>query len=242
MPAMLRARDLLVLCFLATRQQFISERRLHVPLSPDKITAVIGAAKAVLYLPPDQLYHAQPDSSALVSLGVTPSFACAEIDVDIRRTLRATLRNTLTLHRSLCYNGKSFLGAGDGVKEIGPIPFFTQEEEEYWVEPSKAAGIVHYASSPLAIFEADLVVIYTPENQKVPVFSILADPDTGADCAKFFKLLGSANFLLNWEMRLPVVFSRFVKKWLKKLLEKLSISATESRIAEETHARPYDEL
>ena len=53
-----------------------------------------------------------------VSLGVTPSFACAEIDVDIRRTLRATLRNTLTLHRSLCYNGKSFLGAGDGVKEV----------------------------------------------------------------------------------------------------------------------------
>ncbi|EPS99751.1 hypothetical protein FOMPIDRAFT_1050327 [Fomitopsis schrenkii] len=243
------------LCFQAARQR------------PDKITAVIGAAVPYLptnsptFSPVSALVPYFPHLAYQVFLGETPDLARVELDADIRRTLRATLRTTVDPPpKAFLTSTKDFLGAWDGVKEIGSIPFFTPDEEDYWVEQYSKQGF------------KNTLQFYTPENQKgswefirdqgnytipQPVLSILPESDPVADWAKVYKLLGSADFLPNSDLQLmpgghwlhlehPATFNYFVKKWLQGLPKKLesSASATEVKKAEETeaHARPNDEL
>ena len=101
------------LCFQAARQR------------PDKITAVIGAAVPYLptnsptFSPTSALVHYFPHLAYQVFLGETPDLASAELDADIRRSLRATLRSTVNPPpKAFLTDTKSYLGAWKDVKEV----------------------------------------------------------------------------------------------------------------------------
>ncbi|KZT63800.1 alpha/beta-hydrolase [Daedalea quercina L-15889] len=248
------------LCFQAARQR------------PDKFTAVIGAAVPYLpfnapsFNPTSALVPYFPRLAYQVFLGETPDLARHELDTDIRRTLRATLRTTVDPPpKSFLTDTRSFLNAWESVNEISPIPFFTKEEEDYWVEQYSIQGF------------KNTLQFYTPENQKgswefinsqgnytihQPVLSILPDSDPVADWGNVYKLLGSADFLPNSAVQMmpgghwlhlehPATFNHFVKRWLDTLPAKQSaVVAEETQKDEETqkaeetitHVRPSDEL
>ena len=101
------------LCFQAARQR------------PDKITAVVGAAVPYLptnsptFSPTTALVPYFPHLAYQVFLGESPEAASVELDADIRRSLRATLRSTVDPPpKAFLTSTTSFLGAWDGVKEV----------------------------------------------------------------------------------------------------------------------------
>jgi len=69
--------------------------------------------------------------------------AIKELDTDIRRTLRATLRTVASPPPDAYLKSPAdFLGAYDGI-DIPPIPFFTEEEEDYFIEQYSIQGFQH---------------------------------------------------------------------------------------------------
>ncbi|TFY67620.1 hypothetical protein EVJ58_g1507 [Rhodofomes roseus] len=243
------------LCFQAARQR------------PDIFTAVIGAAVPYLpfnapsFSPTSALVPYFPHLAYQVFLGETPELAREELDADIRRTLRATLRNRIDPPpKEFLTDTKSFLGVYKDVKEIGPIPFFTPEEEDYWVEQYSIHGF------------KNTLQFYSPDNQKgswefihaqanytipQPVLMILPEADPVADWAHVLKLLGGADFLPNsvvqmmpgghWlQLEYPATFNHFAKKWLDNLPAAEAAVEPELRVQQvedtTTHARPVDEL
>jgi soluble epoxide hydrolase / lipid-phosphate phosphatase len=93
------------------------------------------------------------------------SAATDELDRDIRRTLRGTLRDVASPPpESFLTSPDTYIGAWDGVDEvcfsvsrahvsanlylqIPPIPFFSKEEEDYWVEQYSISGF-KYSECP----------------------------------------------------------------------------------------------
>lgn len=96
--------------------------------------------------------------------------AVAELNRDIRRTLRGTVRDVASPPpESFLTSSETFIGAWDHVDEVcllffrrwkfsgtrvdlcfqvPPIPFFSEEEEDYWVEQYGINGFDHSESSP----------------------------------------------------------------------------------------------
>ena len=72
--------------------------------------------------------------------------AAAELDSDVKRTMRATLRTVDSPPpKSFLTSNKTFLGAWEGA-EIPPVPFFSSVEEEYYVEEMRHQGFKHSKS------------------------------------------------------------------------------------------------
>ena len=104
------------LCFQAARQR------------PDKFTAVVGVAVPYLptnsptFSPTSALVPYFPHLAYQVFLGETPDLASAELDADIRRSLRATLRSTVNPPpKAFLTDTKSYLGAWKDVKEASTL-------------------------------------------------------------------------------------------------------------------------
>lgn len=119
-------------------------------------------------MPTEVLATAHPRLTYQLFFDRQTSAATAELDRDVRRTLRGILRDVASPPpASFLTSPDTFLGAWDGVDEvcfldlagsrdhvsakqylqIPPIPFFSKEEEDYWVEQYSISGF-KYSESP----------------------------------------------------------------------------------------------
>ncbi|KAG8792500.1 hypothetical protein FRC17_008590, partial [Serendipita sp. 399] len=116
-------------------------------MRPDLIEGVVGAALPYLPavakepIPIESLIAALPKLTYLIYLQKKTDAAIAELNRDIRRSLRAFIRSyhSPSAHRFL-RSKHNLLKAYDDVDEIPPIPFFTPEEEDYYVEQYQKQG------------------------------------------------------------------------------------------------------
>lgn len=75
--------------------------------------------------------------------------AVEELDKDIRRSLRSTHRTKSSPPPdAFLTSTDNFLGAWADVDEIPPMPYFSMEEEDYFVEEFKKQGFKNSKSIP----------------------------------------------------------------------------------------------
>ncbi|EIM85309.1 alpha/beta-hydrolase [Stereum hirsutum FP-91666 SS1] len=213
---------------------------------PDIFTAIVGIAIPYIpshgpFIPIAALTTQLPRLSYQIFFDSATPAAIAELEKDVRRTLRGTLRTVETAPPSgFLESRESFLEGWREVGEIDPIPFFTPDEEDYWVEQYAIQGF------------RNTLQFYTTENRKAswkiahdhgnhtipqPVLSILPDQDPVANWVLAAKLLHSADFLPDYEMHElhgahwvhlenPVETNKVMRSWLEGL-EKRGTRATE---------------
>ncbi|KAF8164754.1 Alpha/Beta hydrolase protein [Crassisporium funariophilum] len=203
-------------------------------LRPDIFKAMIGVV--VPYIPSAGPFVAMKDL-ALVFPALTYQLffdtltdaAVAELDRDIRRTVRATLRTVDSPPpESFLKDKESFLAAWDEFEEIPPIPFFTPEEEDYFVDQYSLNGFRH------------TLQFYTHHNRFIgwelansqgnhtiyqPVLAIYPTQDPVSNWVHVAKHLNSSDFLPNLTTKLlpgahwvhlehPSEFNELVREWL----------------------------
>ncbi|KAH9999509.1 alpha/beta-hydrolase [Russula vinacea] len=204
---------------------------------PDIFTAVVGIT--IPYIPaagprvPTELQAtAHPRLTYQLFFDRQTSAATAELDRDVRRTLRGTLRDVASPPpANFLTSPDTFLGAWDGVDEIPPIPFFSKEEEDYWVEQYSISGFKytfqfyteenHLASWKFANEQGNHTI-------HQPILSILPTEDPVANMELAAKLLHSFDFLPNhalntlptahWtQLESPAEVNAIIRKWLTEL-------------------------
>ncbi|KAF9558413.1 alpha/beta-hydrolase [Agrocybe pediades] len=206
-------------------------------LRPDRIKAVVGAVVPYVpsagdFLPIKELVPMLPTLTYQLFFDSQPKAAAMELDRDVRRTIRATLRTVASPPPDDFLKDKeSFLSAWDGVEEIAPVPFFTPEEEDYFVEQYSLNGF------------KNTLYFYSDENRRrgwqlansqgnhtitQPVLAIYPTEDPVANWAHLAKMLGSEQHLphltthvmpgAHWvNLEHPEEFNTAVRKWLDSL-------------------------
>ncbi|KIK60086.1 hypothetical protein GYMLUDRAFT_261656 [Collybiopsis luxurians FD-317 M1] len=201
---------------------------------PDIIEGVIGAV--VPYIPSagdfvrfKHLIPAFPKLAYQLFFDEKTTEAVEELDRDVRRTVRATLRTKASPPPDeYLTSPHSFLDAWGHVEEIPPVPFFTPEEEDYFVEQYKIQGF------------KNTLQFYTDENRFAswkfaheqgnhtipnPVLAILPADDPVADWVVATRLLHSEDFLPKLTTKLlpgahwvhlenPHLFNAAMRQWL----------------------------
>ncbi|KAI0689653.1 alpha/beta-hydrolase [Cytidiella melzeri] len=171
-------------------------------MRPDIFDGVIGYA--IPYLPYDSPFTPM---SRLIKLLPTLSYnlyfsdktaqATVELNRDVRRTLRATLRTVNTPPPTgFLRSTDSFLRAWDTIEVIPPIPFFSKDEENYWVEQFEAHGFNYtFGFYTAGTRYGSWALVQSQGNQTIPqpVLSILPTSDPVADWVSAAKLLKSAD-------------------------------------------------
>ncbi|PFH49124.1 hypothetical protein AMATHDRAFT_63697 [Amanita thiersii Skay4041] len=201
---------------------------------PDIFQGVISAVVPYIssssdFLPISQFIPAFPKLAYQLYFDQNTDEAVAELDADIRRSLRSVFRTQNSAPPdSFLTSTKNFLGAyGDG--EIPPIPFFTKEEEDYLVEQFEIQGFKdtlqfymmpnRYQSWKFAFDQGNATI-------KCPVLAVYPTDDPVADWKKVVKLLDSTKHLpeltvheangAHWiHLENAEVFNDIVKKWLE---------------------------
>ncbi|KAF8632815.1 hypothetical protein AX15_001675 [Amanita polypyramis BW_CC] len=203
---------------------------------PDKISAVIGVT--IPYVPAGPIFtpvsHATRYFSRLtyqVYFDEKMDSAIAELNKDVRRTLRATYKTLKNSPPDAYLTSKdSFLDAY-GQEEISPIEFLTPEEEDYLVEQFEIQGF------------RDSLQFYTTENRYQswkfvhdqgnttllqPVLTVYSSQDIVADWRLFTRGIQTEKYIPNlttetvvashWtHLEDPEAFNKVVRKWLTKL-------------------------
>ncbi|KAF8906764.1 Alpha/Beta hydrolase protein [Gymnopilus junonius] len=205
---------------------------------PDVFTAVVGAVVPYFpasgpYVPMKSLVESIPSLGYQIFFDSQPEIAVAELDKDIRRTVRATLRTVDSpAPDDFLKSDKSFLAAWDGFDEVPPAPFFTAEEEDYFVEQYSIQGYKHTIQF---YFDENQYLswkhVHSQENYTIPqpVLAIYPTADPVADFAEMANLMKSADYLPNltieilhgshWiQLENPREFNEAVRRWLKGLL------------------------
>jgi soluble epoxide hydrolase/lipid-phosphate phosphatase len=204
---------------------------------PDIFTAVVGITIPYMpcagpFVPTQALAAAHPRLAYQVFFDTQTHEAAAELERDIRRTLRGTLGPVnFPMPEDFLTSSDTFMGAWDHVEEISETAFLSKEEEDYWVEQFSIQG-----------FKYNLQ-FYTDENRLAawnfaneqgnhtipqPVLSILATKDPVADMELAAKLLHSFDFLpdhtlhrlptAHWtQLEEPDEVNSIMRKWLTKL-------------------------
>lgn len=204
---------------------------------PDIFTAVVGITIPYMpyagpFIPTQTLVAAHPRLAYQLFFDSQTHAAATELDRDIRRTLRGTLRHVASPPpEDFLTNPETFLGAWDHYEEIPEIVFLSKEEEDYWVEQYSIQGFKHNLQ------------FYTDENRLAawqfaneqgnhtipqPVLSILATEDPVANMELAAKLLHSFDFLPNhslhrlptahWtQLEMPDEVNSIIREWLTKL-------------------------
>ncbi|KAJ7886170.1 Alpha/Beta hydrolase protein [Mycena olivaceomarginata] len=189
------------------------------------------------FVPVEHLVVALPKLSYQLFFNHKTPEAIAELDKDVRRTIRATLRTVASPPPDAFLTSRtSFLSGWEGVTEIPPVPFFTPEEEDYFVEQYNIQGFKH------------TLQFYTEENRRAswaftnaqgnhtisqPVLSILPKNDPVADWAVASQILKSTDFLPNsrtefmdgahWcHIEYPVEFNAVMRAWLEEVDGKIN--------------------
>ncbi|KAL5530822.1 hypothetical protein ACEPAF_7080 [Sanghuangporus sanghuang] len=173
--------------------------------------------------------------------------AAAELNKDIRRSLRAVYRNPTSLPPpSFLKSTTDFFGVyGDA--EIPPTPLLSQEEEDYLVQQYSIQGFNYtlqfytygnrYGSWKSSRSQGNYTI---PQ----PALSIYPTYDFVADWQKVEKMLGSAKFLpkltratipaAHWiQLEKPAEFNAVLRNWLNTLSESDENSAQQKPISDE---------
>ncbi|KAG7091889.1 hypothetical protein E1B28_008290 [Marasmius oreades] len=204
---------------------------------PHLIEAVVGVAVPYIpaagdYVPVKHLVPVLPKLAYQLFFSGKTKEAIAELDKDIKRTVRATLRTGASPPPPLFLSSaESFLAAWSEIEEIPPVPFFSAEEEEYFIEQYKKQGFRNtlqfytdsnrYATWKFAKDQGNHTI---PQ----PVFAVLPKHDPVADWAFAAKLLKSEIFLPklttkmidggHWaHLEYPEEFNAALKRWLDGL-------------------------
>ncbi|KAJ7174449.1 alpha/beta-hydrolase [Mycena filopes] len=206
-------------------------------MRPDLFHGVVGAAipyipSASDFLPIEHLVVALPKLSYQLFFNRDTPDAIAHLDKDVRRTIRATLRTVDSPPPDdFLRSPTSFLGAWDDVAEIPAVPFFTPDEEDYYVEQFSIQGFKY------------TLQFYTEENRRgswaftnaqgnhtipQPVLSILpthVNRTPVADWELASKILRSTDYLpksktefmhgAHWlHIENPTKFNAIMRAWL----------------------------
>jgi len=203
---------------------------------PDIFAGVVGGVVPYIpssgpFIPVKHLLSRFPAFAYQLFFDSQPDTAVAELDKDIRRTVRAVLR-TIKSHPPAAFlkDKDSFLAAWNEVEEIPPVTFFTPEEEDYFVEQYSIQGFKH------------TLQFYTTENRyqawkhahsqgnytiSQPALAIYPKEDPVADWLVVATVLKSADYLPNlttevlpgahWvQLEYPKEFNAVVREWLQK--------------------------
>jgi len=218
---------------------------------PDIFKAVIGIT--VPYMPSagpfmhmKDIVPMLPKLAYQLFFNSQPEAATQELDKDIRRTVRATLRTVDSPPPSnFLKSDKSFLEAWDEVKEIPPVPFFSVDEEDYFVKQYEIKGFknslqLYSQLNRLRHWE----LVHGQGNHTIiqPVLAIYPTQDPVANWVAATKLLKSEDYLPNlttetlpgahwFHIEYPKPFNKVVRKWLDDLLHQTP-----------DHRKPVDEL
>ncbi|KAI5120723.1 hypothetical protein M0805_006429 [Coniferiporia weirii] len=204
-------------------------------MRPDLFEAV--AAAVVPYMPSSSpftpistLVHIIPRLAYILYFQEKTTEAIAELDRDIRKTLRSVYRSIESAPPDAFLTSKdAFLEAYED--EIAPIPFLTEEEEDYLVEQFSIQGFKNtlqfythgnrYAAWELANSQGNHTI-------SQPALVVFPTDDPVADWAAAMKLLGSEEFVPNltveniraahWiQLENPAEFNAVLRRWLDAL-------------------------
>jgi len=171
---------------------------------PDVFTAVVGlttpyAAAAGPYTPIATLVPLIPHFAYRVYFAEQTSTAIAELNTDIRRTLRATLRTVASPPPSdFLLSNSSFLDAWKNVSTIPAVPFFSPIEEDYWVDQyniQKFNYNLEFYTNPDSFASYSFANSQGNETIPQPVLSILATNDPVADWVEVAALLNTSSYI-----------------------------------------------
>ena len=168
-------------------------------------------------VPIEQLLKTLPKLSYNMYFEKDTAGAVAELDKDIRRSLRCTLRDVATPPPDkFLRSPTSFLKAYKHIETVPPIPFFTKEEEDYYVEQYMKQGYANSEFTSLLPFIWILMLLfaalqfYTKENKyrnwefshkqgnwtiPKPALSILPIRDPVADWPLVALIVGASKYL-----------------------------------------------
>ncbi|KAJ7911118.1 Alpha/Beta hydrolase protein [Mycena leptocephala] len=207
-------------------------------MRPDLFRAVVGAVIPYIpsagdLVPMEHLAAALPKLSYQLFFNKNTPEAVAELDNDVRRTIRATLRTVASPPPDEFLKSRStFVGGWDNVAEIPPVPFFTPEEEDYFVEQYSIQGFKHTLQFYMEENRhASWSFANTQGNHTIPqpVLSILPKNDPVADWAVASKILKSTDYLPNsktefmdgahWcHIEYPTEFNALMRAWLDEVV------------------------
>ncbi|TFK66645.1 alpha/beta-hydrolase [Pluteus cervinus] len=214
---------------------------------PDIFRAVIGITAPYLpSLPPhfigiENFLQDFPKLAYQIYFDKSTQTAIKELDLDIRRTIRATLRtvDSPPPDRYLTSNC-SFLEAYSEVQVIPPVPFFSEDEEDYFVEQYSIQGFRYtmgpychesrYASWKFATDQGNATI-------SNPVLAIYPDQDLVADVVSVAAFLGTDRFIdklttevvkgAHWvHIENPKPVNKAIRSWLENTemdVEKASV-------------------
>ncbi|KAG6811966.1 hypothetical protein H0H92_005070 [Tricholoma furcatifolium] len=205
-------------------------------MRPDIFVKVVGAVvpyipSAGSFVPVNILVIALPNLKYQLYFDSNLDDATTELDKDIRRTVRATLRTVDSPPPgAFLQSTESFLDAWSQYKEIPPVPFFSLEEENYFVDQYALQGFKYtlqfyttenlHASWENAQTQGNFTVT-------VPCLAIYPLQDPVANWMVVAKLLKTADFVSNltteildgahWvHLENPSKFNDIVRAWLSK--------------------------
>ncbi|KAF7318160.1 Epoxide hydrolase [Mycena chlorophos] len=230
-------------------------------MRPDIFTAVTGIAVPYLsgagpFMPIRDYIPYFPGLAYQSFFNEHTTEAVAELAKDIRRTVRATLRDKASPPpEGFLKSDKTFLGAWDDVAEIPPVPFFTPNEEDYFVEQyeiQKFAYTLQYYTNE----NRELTWSYAKEQGNYtlpqPTLSLLPTADVVADWALLLQIVKSDDFLPkgkteymdggHWcHIEFPETANKIIRAWLTETLETLEGQAA-AQDEEQVVVDVHDEL
>ncbi|KAG6816120.1 hypothetical protein H0H87_008470 [Tephrocybe sp. NHM501043] len=222
-------------------------------MRPDLFTAVVGVVVPYIsaagpFVPIKHLVTVLPKLTYQLFFDSKLNAATAELDRDIRRTVRATLR-TVDSPPPDAYlqSADSFLAAWDDIDEIPRVPFLSPEEEDYFVEQYGFQGFRNtlqfymtenrHAAWELAQKQGNFTI-------SVPALAVYPLNDPVADWKLAAHLLKTAEFVpelttevltgAHWvHLENHVEFNTIVRGWLRKLHGDQLKREVEVRISDE---------
>ncbi|KAG9092102.1 hypothetical protein FRC06_000235 [Ceratobasidium sp. 370] len=204
---------------------------------PDLFEAVVGAAVPYFpahgdFIPTDHLVPHFPKLAYQLYFAKKTKEAHAELEKDIRKTLRAVYRTAATKPPAkFLTSAEGFLDAYEEGSLEERIPFFNKFEEDYLVKVYGVQGFKNtlqfythggrYRSWEFA---------HNQGNHTIPQPALFVQPskDTVADWGKVSALAGSAKFIpqletvvldtSHWpQLEQPAEFNAALRKWLERL-------------------------
>jgi len=173
---------------------------------PDVFKAVVGITIPYIpaagpIVPISALVEAFPHLAYQVYFADETSTAVAELNTDIRRTLRSTLRTVASPPPAdFLLSNSSYLAGWQNVSTIPPIPFFCPTEEDYWVSQYGIQGFnytLEFYTNPNRLASYTFANSQGNETIPQPTLSILPTQDPVADWVAAASILKSASFLPN---------------------------------------------
>lgn len=171
---------------------------------PDVFIGVVGIsgpynAAVGQYTPITALALLIPHFAYQVYFAEQTSTAIAELNTDIRRTLRATLRTVASPPPSgFLTSNSSYLDAWKNVSTIPAVPFFSPDEEDYWVDQyniQKFNYNLEFYTNPDRFASYSFANTQGNETIPQPALSILPTEDPVADWVEVAALLNSSTYL-----------------------------------------------